>query len=164
MSSFLGPTAGQTGVGIQQCPDDVRLLPAYMLDDPFILVSKSWNIFMGFENPWWPGGGNLNAGGNEMLTVAWYAPSEIVEPANGGTNSRFGIQGVTRDVWNAPLGGVTVKLFRTSDDLKIDQIVSDPLGNYLVSTPYYPDAHYIVMYKAGSPDVFGASVNTLIGA
>ena len=107
--------------------------------------------------------GQLDASGDEWCqAITWETP-ELIEPKGGGSNSRFGVQGVTRDVWNAPLGGVLVKLFRTSDDLKVDQIVSDPDGNYLVSTPYYPDAHYIVEYKVGSPDVFGTSVNTLIG-
>jgi hypothetical protein len=139
-------------------------MPAYVLDDPYVVVSLTWNIFMGFETPWWPRGSSLDATGDEMLEAVNPIGSEAVEPANGGTNSRFGVQGITLDVWGAPLGGVMVKLFRTSDDLKVDQIVSDSFGNYLVSTPYYPDAHYLVMYKVAVPDVFGSSVNTLIGA
>lgn len=163
MSQFLGTTGGSDG-GRPFCANDIRLMPAYMLDDPFDVISQIWNVVMGFDGPWWPRGGSLDASGDEMLEAIWNFGSEVVEPANGGTNSRFGIQGVTRNVWNAPLGGVLVKLFRTSDDMKVDQIVSDPQGNYLVSTPYYPDAHYLVQYKVGSPDVFGSSVNTLIGA
>lgn len=82
----------------------------------------------------------------------------------GGAMYRFAISGVTRDVNGSPLGGVTVKMFRTSTDEMVGSVVSDPLGNYFVTSPYYPDTHYIVMYKAGFPDVFGTTVNTLIGA
>lgn len=164
MSSFLGTTSGTNGLGIQCAPDDIRLMPAFVIDDPFILISLSWNMFMGFETPWWPRGGQLDASGNEMLEGQWMINSEIVEPANGGTNSRFGIQGVTRDAVGNPLGGCRVKCFRTSDDTKTDETVSDANGNFMVSTPFYPDAHYLVQYKATSPDVFGSSLNTLVGA
>ena len=41
-------------------------------------------------------------------------------------------------------------------------VVSDPLGNFLVTTPYYPDQHYLVFYLTGSPDIFATTQNTLI--
>lgn len=81
-----------------------------------------------------------------------------------GSQTRMGVVGVTRDVYGSPLGGVTVRLFRTSDNVLVDTIVSDPSGNYLLGTPYYPDTHYVVAQKSGSPDVQGVTVNTLIGA
>lgn len=95
-----------------------------------------------------------------LLQAVWCEEPEFM----AGTNSRFAIYGGTVDQYGSPLGGVTVKLFRTSDDCKLDQVVSGPTGCYLVSTPYYPDYHYIVEYKAGSPDVFGTSPNNLIAS
>jgi hypothetical protein len=167
MSGFIGNSVSafytsQLGLAVE----DNRLMPQYHVEnDPFIVVriTAAWNLFMGYETPWWPGAGRLDTPDDACLQDIYWATPEMFEPKGGGTNSRFGVQGVTRDEYGSPLGGVLVKLFRTSDDQKIDQIVSDSFGNYLVSTPYYPDAHYLVQYKTGTPDRFGSSVNTLIG-
>jgi hypothetical protein len=118
-----------------------------------------------FASPWWPGSGFV---GDCAVDVAafnssqkWYELPEITR----GTNSRFGIAGVTRDQYGSVIVSCTVKLFKTSDDSLVSQIVSDANnGSYLLSTPYYPDTHYIVATKSGSPDVAGATVNTLIGS
>jgi hypothetical protein len=81
-----------------------------------------------------------------------------------GSASRVGFVGTTRDQYGAPLGGCAVQLFRTSDDLFIMEQTSDANGNFLLQSWYTPDTHYIVAYKAGSTDVFGTTVNTLVGA
>lgn len=81
--------------------------------------------------------------------------------AGGGAATLYKIQGITKDSGGSPLGGCVVDLFRTSDDLKVDSVVSDAAGNYLLYTPYLTDAHYCVAYKALAPDVTGATVNTL---
>jgi hypothetical protein len=80
-----------------------------------------------------------------------------------GVHRNFALEGVTRDTNSAPLGGVVVQLFRTTDEAFIEQSTSDVNGNYQLSTPY-ADAHYIVAYKAGSPDVAGTTTNTLTGS
>lgn len=109
-------------------------------------------------DPWAPESG-LQDG--SMLSSA---PWEAWGPA-GGAASRFGFVGVTRDQWGSPLKGCTVKLFRTSNDVKLDETVSDiNTGAFLLNTAFYPDAHYIVTVKAGSPSVQGITVNTLIGS
>lgn len=117
-----------------------------------------------YASPWWPGSGFIGERGIDVAiidpTCKPYESSDITK----GRNTRYGVQGVTRDAYGSPLGGCTMKLFRTSDDTLVSSTISDPVGNYLLSTPYYPDAHYVVMYKTGSPDVTGASVNTLIPA
>jgi hypothetical protein len=82
----------------------------------------------------------------------------------GGIASRLGFVGVTRDQYGTPTGNCVVQLFRTSDDLFIMEITSDASGNFLLQSIYTPDTHYIVAYKAGSPDIFGTTVNTLVGA
>ena len=135
---------------------------------PFrIDLLSGWVDFSGmvsFQNCFWPGnGGLIGASGAEFgvedSAVWWFAPS-----FTSGTTSRYGIAGVTRDQYGSPLGGCTVKMFKTSTDELVDTQVSDPSGNYTVSSPYYPDAHYLVIYKAGTPDVFGTTPNTLIGS
>jgi hypothetical protein len=165
VSFFLGTTSGTNGVGIQCCQDDLRLWPEILTDEFNAVYSIIWTLFMGFENGFWPRGGQLDASGDEMLEadLPFYFVSNF-EPYNGGCNTRYGIQGVTLDALGNPLGYVKVKCFRTSDDTKTDETTSDAYGNFMVSTPFYPDSHYLVQYKATSPDVFGSSLNTLVGA
>jgi hypothetical protein len=163
MSQFLGTTSGTAGVGIQCVADDNRLWPQWADNDEnrHIPIDESF-FYGGYTNGFWPRGGSLDASGDEMLESVWYDMPEV----SNGQKIQYGISGVTRDVYGSPLGGVTVKLFRTIDDQKTDQQVSDANGNYVLSTPFFNDAHYIVEYKAGGgiiPDVFGSSVNTLIG-
>lgn len=119
---------------------------------------------------YWPGGSGLvgQQGTDFGMTgitgtpgggIFW-EPVEITRGANG----RYLVTGVTRDQYGSPLAACTVRLFHTSDNVLQDTQTSDVNGNYTVSTPYYPDTHYIVAYKTGSPDVEGTTVNTLIGA
>jgi hypothetical protein len=111
---------------------------------------------------WWPRGNYLlGSQGTDygLMDSVWWDQPEIV----GGTTSRYGITGVTRDAYGSPVGGVTVKLFLTSDDTRVDQAVSDPVGTFLVSSPYLT-GHYLVAYKTGTPDVEGTTVNTLVPA
>lgn len=74
----------------------------------------------------------------------------------------FGVSGVTKDSTGAVLGNCTVKLFQTADDVMVAQTVSDASGNYTVMLGYSSFLfYYLVVYKAGSPDVAGTTVNTL---
>ena len=75
-------------------------------------------------------------------------------------NGRLGVAGVTRDVYGSPMGGVSVKLYRTVDDSVQGAVVSDANGVYTVTTPY-ADGHYIVTYRVGPPDLCGTTINTL---
>lgn len=70
--------------------------------------------------------------------------------------------GVTRDSGGSVLGNTLVQLFHTSDDAFIQQQTTDATGAYDVYSPY-SDGHYLVAYKAGSPDVAGTTVNTITG-
>jgi hypothetical protein len=75
----------------------------------------------------------------------------------GYSNNR--ITGVSRDATGAALGGCTVNVFQTFNNVLVGSTVSDGSGNWTV----YPDQagpYYFVEYKAGSPDVFGTSPNT----
>lgn len=72
------------------------------------------------------------------------------------------ITGVTRDSGGTPLGGVTCDLYLTREQRFVDRVVSDGSGNFTFGAAGGP--YFLVFYKAGSPDVFGSSVNTLTGA
>lgn len=173
MTSFLGTTSGTAGVGIPQYADDKRL----MMDSYNWIETARWvplkeafnaGIGRGFTNGFWPGGSRLDASGDEWSqAIGLYQFPDLF----AGAQSRFAFTGVTRDAYGTALGGVLVKLFKTSDgsypgtkDILMDEVVSDVSGNFQVTTAYYPDPHYLVTYKTGSPDVQGTTVNTLIGA
>jgi hypothetical protein len=172
MSGFIGnSTSAIYTLQLGWAVVDNRLMPRWYVEvDPFFVVrvAASWDIAMGYETPWWPGAGRLDTPDDAMLQDIFWSTPDLYEPKGGGTNSRYGVYGVTRDVYGTPVGGVVCKLFRTTGDLYkdvlIDETISDPSGNYFLSTPFYPDAHYVVTYKTGSPDTFGSSPNTLIGA
>lgn len=143
--------------------DDKRCMgEAYRQDVELSWYSSGDTQIGDYSSPWWPGSGLSDDGegicGSLIEAQAWGYFEQV-----GGTTSRYGIVGVTRGVYGSPLGGATVKLFRTSTDELVATIVSDPVGGYTITTPYYPDAHYLVVYKAGTPDVMGTTVNTLIG-
>lgn len=72
------------------------------------------------------------------------------------------ISGVTRDSAGAALGSCLVALYRTVDDSLVSRVLSDASGNYRFDASQLI-SHYIVAYKAGSPDVEGSTVNTLVG-
>lgn len=74
----------------------------------------------------------------------------------------YTLSGFTVDVTGAFLTGVTVKLFQTATDTLVQQTVSDATGAYSFIVDK-TQAYYTVEYKAGSPDVYGSSLNTLAG-
>jgi len=127
------------------------------------VYQKHWVDTFGvltFQTNWWPGNrGFLGDQGADMshLYPIWCDQPYLTQ----GSFGRFGVRGVTRDAYGSRLGGVTVKLFRTLDDSLQASVTSDPEGNYLVTTPY-TDAHYLYIYKAGPPEMYGGSANTLI--
>jgi hypothetical protein len=151
--------------------DDKRIFPGFMVDlDPFtvVMIDEPYLLFQ-YQTQWWPRTDMLTGCGDEMLGAPWTDKTELVQPVGGGTNSRMAIFGTCRDVNGTPVVGAIVKLFKTADlpspgkDIILDTVISDANGNYTVTTPYYPDTHYIVEYKTGSPDIFGSSRNDLIG-
>jgi hypothetical protein len=77
----------------------------------------------------------------------------------------FTISGVTRDRNGNILGSCTVILCRTSDNVCIATTTSDGSGKFSFTNiaPAPKVNYYLVAFKAGSPDVEGASDNNIIG-
>lgn len=76
----------------------------------------------------------------------------------------FRITGTTKDSTGAALGNCVVDWFRTSDDVKLDTTTSDANGLFEFRTAGQPpNAYYLVAYLAGTTDVAGTTVNTLVG-
>lgn len=151
MTGFIG-AANVTGMIFR---DDQRNLPRASKE---YRTEHHENPDMGYRTPWWPRSGfegDPTVDGF-IAEAEWWEWPELVS----GAVARFGYRGVTRDSNNSPLGGVTVKIFRTADDSKVaDDVVSDAGGNYIISTPYY-EPHYLVMRKAGAPEVSGVTVSS----
>lgn len=72
------------------------------------------------------------------------------------------LAGVTKDSAGAILGSCVVQLFRTTDDAIIAETTSDPVTGAYSFSPGVGGPFYVVAYKAGSPDVAGTTLNTLL--
>lgn len=73
------------------------------------------------------------------------------------------LAGITKDSSGTPVGGCTVKVFRTDNDLLVGQVLSDPTTGVYEYSVQPGDEYYVVAYKAGAPDLAGTTVNTLTG-
>jgi hypothetical protein len=101
------------------------------------------------------GGGPMGSG----ILRAGYRAQPFRSP--NFSQEGFFISGVTRDSTGAALAGVTVDLYLTATDRRVDSVVSDGSGAFSFGATAGP--YYLVAYKAGAPDVAGTSVNTLAG-
>lgn len=160
MSQLVGSADGMAG--FIRKSDDRIIAHAY---DQEVELELGPLLISDFRSPWWPRSGMIGDYQDDVgaldCGVFWYDTPEYTS----GSSSLMGIFGVTRDQYGSAIGSCVVKLFRTSDDSLQSQVTSDPnTGAFMLTTPYYPDRHYIVSYKAGAPDISGASVNTLIGS
>lgn len=91
----------------------------------------------------------------------------VILPASPPTLTKtpvfFHIAGLTKNAAGAALGSCAVKLFRSSDDALISSTTSDGSGNYSLTVANNTTQYYVMAYKAGSPDVAGVTVNTIVG-
>lgn len=159
MSMLIGGAAP-----VAYLTDDQRNAPGqYRASVEVSMIGDDFGELASFATEFWPGSGLAGDAGdvNVQAGMMWGGYESSL---GAGGSSRFGFVGVTRDSFGSAIGTCTVKLYRTSNDSLLDSTISDPDGNFLLNTPYYPDAHYIVAHKTGSPDVDGVTQNTLIGA
>jgi hypothetical protein len=118
----------------------------------------------GYGNDFWPGNRGFlgdHATGIGVMDQTWARRHERVAH---GIASRVGFVGRTYDANGNILAGVTCSLFRTSDKLWIMDVVSGADGSFLLQSWYSPDTHFIVFSKAGAPEVYGTTRQTLVGA
>lgn len=105
-----------------------------------------------------PGDGMMQMG-QDSASANGYEPASCLW--HGNQNIKF-ILGTCLDNSSAAVANAIVQCFRTSDDLFTGQVTANTDGTYTVPTPYpSPTQHYLVAYKAGSPDIAGTTVNTL---
>lgn len=113
-----------------------------------------------WASPWWPAGGMFvgDAGADvSMLDGAdWWGDPWILS----GCNGRLAFVGITRTASGVPVGGMTVRCFRTSSVELVSTVLSDANGYYVATTPY-ADGHFLTTHKATSPPIAGATIDTL---
>lgn len=164
-------TAGATGGGyagqpgsLQAAFDESRHEPRWSWQQR---SPKTWRD----KNRWyslWSFGCRVGAGSPIGSDGAgWYDLSmrDLFEPYScdgEGTQSCRFIKGITKNSSGTPISGVIVQAFRTSDDYYMGAVESREDGSYDCPTCSPAGVqHYLVAYKAGSPDTAGTTVNTL---
>lgn len=121
----------------------------------------SWPSFV--CAPEWPSSRLIQANVNEspvFIGASWGNRLAF----RRGVASWKRITGITKDSAGSPLAAATVRLFQTSDNAFLMQTTSAPDGTYEVGVKDSTTQCYLVAYKAGSPDITGATVNILTGA
>jgi hypothetical protein len=88
---------------------------------------------------------------------------ELETPGSGFAFLQYRLTGVTQDATGAVLGACTVNLFDTLTNVLLQTVVSDGLGAYAFTIGTGTQQCYIVAYKATAPDVYGTTVNSLVG-
>jgi hypothetical protein len=95
----------------------------------------------------------------------WHGTVDLTRRPNFISPKFYGsfiISGVTRDSVGTPLGNCAVHLFESATDIEVSEVVSDGSGNFTFNIGNNAGFFYIVAYKAGSPDVSGTTLNTLV--
>ena len=77
---------------------------------------------------------------------------------------RWMVSGTTKNSNGTAIGSCEVGLFRTVGDVKVNATISDItiVGAFSFSVGL-SQSYYAVAYLAGSPDIAGTTVNTLVG-
>ena len=84
----------------------------------------------------------------------------VVYRSPGGW-ANWEIVGVSRNSAGVALASCVIELFESGSDLVIARTVSAANGAFTLSNPG-TGPFYLVAYKAGSPDVAGTTVNTIL--
>jgi hypothetical protein len=80
-----------------------------------------------------------------------------------GTQTKNAIRGTTKDSVGATVANAIVQGFVTVTDAFVGEVTSGNDGTYTLMTEQLKTTqHYLVAYKAGSPDIAGTTVNTLL--
>lgn len=89
----------------------------------------------------------------------------VVAPMTPTPPSQYlAVFGTTKTSAGAILGSCQVLLFRSGDELKVDETTSDSVTGFYEFRGAAPGiTYFVVAYKPGSPDVAGTTVNTLVG-
>lgn len=80
-----------------------------------------------------------------------------------GTQSMNFLRGTCKDSGGTAVANAIVQGFVTATDAYVGEVQGNTDGTYVLGTQNAKTtAHYLVAYKAGSPDIAGTTVNTLL--
>jgi hypothetical protein len=110
------------------------------------------------------GGGDLE--GYAVGGAGGLASKDLFEPYScdgEGTQSKNFLRGTCKDSGGTPVANAVVQAFVTATDAFAGEVEGNTDGTYTLGVEQSKTtAHYLVAYKAGSPDVAGTTVNTLL--
>jgi len=152
-SKFFDGTITKPSIGGGWFANVLEMPMRYRYGRYSLRVESQWKVKRAF--PRWTGSSWLSQSPDlGVLKSTYWGNSRWKH----GTNSRYRIDGVTRDVYGTPVPGCTVLcLGQVAGDI-VYTTLSDTLGAYTVYTPYYGAANIVVSYKA-TPDTAGATIN-----
>lgn len=117
----------------------------------------------------WPGSSMMSGDpatpmtllGNDAMTGGeYFEPPSIM---GSGTQTTKFLRGTCLDSGSVAVAGAIVQGFVTATDTFVGEVTSAGDGTYSVGTNNLSStAHYLVAYKAGSPDIAGTTANTLL--
>jgi hypothetical protein len=158
MSCFLRAGTAQNGIqpGVLLASDE-RSLPNY--------ARRSRTEVQPFaDGMLWPNSRSLGGGLSMLLGDDASNSSGNFEawPEASGTSTRAKISGTTRDSSSNPLGNCTIQVLSADGTIKAYSTTSDGSGAYeaLIEDPTL--SYKVDAYLAGSPDVAGTTINTLV--
>jgi hypothetical protein len=160
VSSFLLGQAGDPASlsGLLVANDYRASPPSYQPDKVAVARSRPWE-----DGKLWPRSRMLGSDSTAMIvgmdaqfSGRW---GEMAEESGSQTMLKF--RGTTRDSTSAPLPQCVVLAYLAASGQLVGQVTSDNGGYFELPTQFTPDPHYLVSYKAGSPDVAGTTLNTL---
>jgi hypothetical protein len=162
-------TAGATGGGFSSQPGTLQ--PAFVgaRDEPRWSWQqrspKTWKD----RNQWnslWSWGCRVGGGDLEGYAVQGLASKDLFEPYScdgEGTQSKNFLRGTCKDSGGTPVANAIVQAFVTATDAFAGEVQGNTDGTYTLGVEQGKStAHYLVAYKAGSPDTAGTTVNTLL--
>lgn len=123
---------------------------------------RSTNDRVGWRSLW-PNIGMIDGIGAAVLGDNLDGSYEPFSCIGGGTQSVNFLNGLCVDNVANPAAGANVQGFVTATDTFLGQVQTQEDGSYVLGIQASKaTACYIVAYKAGTPDIAGTSVNTLL--
>ena len=170
MSCFLGQTgAAQIAPGPLVPTDDRAVFSASNYQwsfQPPRMQMEPWREGRLWTSPTGLGGGlngygmlNQDAGSQQPCWESWGGSTGWDD--TGGQKQKV-LVGQTVNAAGAALGYALVYVYVTSTNAWVSVTTSDSMGYFRAPTQYAGVNHYMVSYQAGSPDVSGTTVNTLV--
>ena len=108
----------------------------------------------------------IGSSGSPVFVAGFGGPTPMMDVVIPFSQpSRYTVSGITKDSASVALADCRVEVFETTSRMLRGSVVSDANGAYTLDvTGGEGLTFYVVAYKAGSPDVAGTTVNTLVGA